>query len=322
MGRVVALGSSNTDLVLRLPRLPAPGETILGGEFAQVAGGKGANQAVAAARAGAEVLFVAALGEDAYGDDAFQRLSAEGLDLTHLRRIAGQSSGLALIFVEPGGRNMIGVAPGANNALTPADVAAIPDSAFAAPGAFLAPLESPLETVHAGLSRAKMAGLTTVFNPAPANPRVADREWLSLVDVLVVNEPEAGLLTGCIRRLDTRRELENAASTLLSWGAVNVIITLGEAGYLMAANSAMEIHPARETRAIDTVAAGDTFVGYLAAGLASGMNLVASAARANLAAAYAVTRTGAQNSIPHARDLEKFDPPPRLMPKRLVKHGR
>lgn len=293
---VVVLGSANTDLVLRAPRLPRPGETVLQGEFFQAAGGKGANQAVAAARAGAKVTFLAAVGDDAFGDRAVAGYEREGIDCGLIRRIAGVATGTALILVDHSGENMIGVASGANALITPEDIDRVPESVFAAARVFLTSLEVPLAAVVRGLERAKAAGLTTILNPAPAIGEVASRHVLALVDVLTPNEGEASALA-------EGAGVAGAAAMLRRNGAGAVVVTLGPAGCLVVEAAAVEV-PGLRVAAVDATAAGDAFNGALAVALAEGRPLVEAAAWANRAAALAVTRAGAQPSLPRREEIE------------------
>ncbi|MGE5191988.1 MAG: PfkB family carbohydrate kinase, partial [Deltaproteobacteria bacterium] len=203
--RIIVMGSINTDLVIRGPRLPGPGETVIGGEFYQAAGGKGANQAVAAARAALDpVTFLGAVGDDGLGQAALERFQAENLICDYLKVIPGKPSGVALILVDESGQNLISVAAGANACLSPAAVDAIPEAVFSAAKVFLTCLETPLETVARGLARARRAGLLTILNPAPASRDVLDSGILSLVDVLTPNAGEAALLTTGQTRADDR----------------------------------------------------------------------------------------------------------------------
>src|SRR5437879_2126387 len=182
MARVVVLGSSNTDLTVRLPQLPTPGQTVLGGPFLVGPGGKGANQAVAARRAGADVVFLTAVGDDPWGRQSLDRYRDEGIDVSHAVVVPGAASGVALIFVDEAGENMIGVAPGANAQLAPDAIDRVPSSVFSAGGVFLAGLEVPLETVARAVARARRAGMRVVLNPAPARGRVVDPDLLGDVD--------------------------------------------------------------------------------------------------------------------------------------------
>lgn len=305
---VVVLGSSNTDMIVRVPRLPSPGETVLGGAFFQAPGGKGANQAVAAARAGAHVVFLASVGADSFGSSALALLTHEGIDVSLVRRAPDAASGVALILVDEEGQNLIAVAPGANAQLTPSDIGELPDAVFAAgaQGVFVTQWETPPATVHAGLSRARTAGLATVFNPAPAPETGSGFElsWLALVDYLILNEHEAESLTGhaATGPDDARR----AATRLTQAGPRGVIVTLGANGYVLAEGERAEHVAGHRVPAVDTVAAGDTFVGVFACALAEGRAASAAAAWANRASAISVTRQGAQPSIPFRAEIESF----------------
>ena len=195
--QIIVLGSINADLVIQSPKLPRAGETVLGGEFYQAGGGKGANQAVAAARTlQGTVGFIAAVGNDDFGRSSIKALKREGIATQHIRMRENQSTGVALIMVDSQGENQISVASGANASLTPDDIAVIEDDFFADARVFVACLESPLDTVIAGLKRAKAAGLTTILNPAPAQEEIRSAEVLELVDVLTPNESEAQLISG------------------------------------------------------------------------------------------------------------------------------
>jgi ribokinase len=306
---LLVLGSINTDLVIRGPRLPRPGETVLGGEFYESPGGKGANQAVAAARAagrrGPRVTFLGSRGDDAYGRAADERLRAEAIDCQHLKVAADQASGVALILVGPQGENLIGVAPGANAHLSPDDIDAVPQSVFDNAGVFLASLESPLAAVRRGLERAKAAGVLTIVNPAPAVPEVAMPEFLKLVDVLTPNESEAALLAG--GQAMNNDDLPQLALSWQSLGCPSAVFTLGSRGALVVSRAAGTIAIAgHAVQAVDTTAAGDAFNGALAVALCEGRSLAAAADWANRAAALSVTRRGAQPSLPGRQGIERF----------------
>ncbi len=316
MSKVVVLGSSNMDLVLRSDRLPQPGETVLGTDFFQTFGGKGANQAVAAKRAGADVTFIAAVGADAFGGQMLEQFRREGLNVEHVKVVQGKPTGVALILVDAEGRNMIAVHPGANHALTPEDVALLPDSVFAGPGVFVAQLETPLETVRAALRRARAGGLFTILNPAPVPAGQADINVFLQADLLVPNETEL------VQLLDTRaKELEGVGkqhSRFQNKGQ-SLLITAGEQGcYLLPGNSHSladtKVHiPALRVKTVDTVAAGDAFVGALACWLTeheqmhetSTEHLISAAKWATHAAALSVTRHGAQPSLPYREEIER-----------------
>ena len=292
---VLILGFVNTDLVIRSPRLPRPGETVLGGEFYQAAGGKGANQAVAAARATGEhgrVAFIGAVGDDDYGRESRRGLLAEGIDCSHLKEIASVASGIALILVDEHGENLISVASGANARLLPADVDAFPTSLFQQCKVFLACLESPLATVERGLTRAKEQRLITILNPAPVEDSAAVKKLLPLVDLLTPNELELAALAGI--PVDTLESAAAAAKIVLSLGARQIIVTLGAAGSVVVDETGTAHHiPAFPVTPIDTTAAGDCFSGSLAAALAEGQPLLTAARFASAAAALSVTRRGA-----------------------------
>jgi ribokinase len=294
---IIVLGSVNTDLVIRSPRIPAPGETVLGGEYFQASGGKGANQAVAAARAARDpVTFIAAVGDDEFGRAARDNFSRENLVSQYITTVPNQPSGVALIFVDEQGENAISVASGANLHLTPQHVDALPENLFAAAGVFLCCLESPVETVVRGLQRARAAGLVTILNPAPALPEIATPEILALVDVLTPNAGEAALLSG-------RDDVEEAAQQLRNLGCGCVITTLGPDGCQITGETNVRI-PGRKVTAVDTTAAGDAFNGALAVAVSEGLALEQAAHWATAAAALAVTRSGAQPSLANRDAIE------------------
>lgn len=301
--RIIVLGSINTDLVIRSPSLPRPGETILGGEFYRAAGGKGANQAVAAARSSREpVTFLAAVGDDSFGHESLAGLQRENLDTRFLKLVPDQPSGVALILVDAGGQNLISVASGANLHLRPDDVHAVPIEVWQNARVFVACLESPLETVMAGLRRAKQNGLTTIINPAPADREILFAVGLRLIDVFTPNESEAALLTG--REVRSADEAEAAARQLQSAGCSRVIITRGEHGCCVLDGDSVTHLPAKRVEAVDAVAAGDVFNGALATALAEGRPLIEAAHFASVAASISVTRRGAQPSIPTRDEIE------------------
>lgn len=304
---IVVVGSANTDLVVRTARLPKPGETVLGGEFSQVGGGKGANQAVAAARAGGRVSFVAKVGDDEFGAAAVRSYQAEGIDTRSVTRASGTASGVALILVDADGENAIAVASGANGLLSPADIDAAAD-AIAAADVLLIQLEIPVETVARAVDVAATAGCRVILNPAPAVPLSPD--ILGKVSLITPNETEAGMLAGCtVRDLVTARD---TASRLCTLGPAAAVLTLGRDGCLVAGvlpqHDAAPLPPTRiashPVTAVDTVAAGDVFNGALAVAIAEGLSLREAAAFGNAAAAIAVTRRGAQASAPRRGEIE------------------
>jgi ribokinase len=306
MARVVVLGSSNTDMTVRLTRLPAPGETRLGGAFATGPGGKGANQAVAARRAGAEVTFLTAVGDDTLGRQALEHYGREGLDVSRVRIVPGVPSGVALIFVGDGGENMIGVAPGANERLVADDIADLPGSLFAPDAIFLASLEVPVDTVLRGLRRARAEGMTTVLNPAPIDPAILDREISGLIDVLTPNQEEALALSELTRRGHDLAGAVEAARRLRARGFERVAVTLGPEGCLVATHEGCILVSAPAVAAVDTVGAGDAFNGALAVALAEGRPLIDAAEWACAAGALAVTRPGAQGASPRREEIDRL----------------
>jgi ribokinase len=297
MPRVVVLGASLMDMNMRLDRLPAPGETRLGSEFFLLPGGKGANQAVAARRAGADVLLLTAFGEDHLGVRIRDNLFAEKVDLDHALVVPGASTGVALILVDGQGENLIGVAMGANATLTPDFIDALPPAVFEGPGAFLASLEVPLETVARAVARARAGGLTVVVNPAPAAPELFTPEFLKQIDVLTPNESECEALVGS----------KEPKSLNMLHGLPDVVVTLGAEGCVVFARDGpftkLEAFP---VEVVDTVGAGDAFSAVLAVGLAEGLSLVEAAYRANAGAAIAVTGKGAQGALPTAAQIHEM----------------
>jgi ribokinase len=292
--RVAIIGSSNTDFVLVCDRLPQPGETLLGGEFQRHAGGKGANQAVAAARAGAKVTFIGARGDDEIGKSAAAALRREGIDLRHFTVRPGVPSGVALILL--GGRsreNIIAVARSANDTLSLDDIQAAAASIEGAQ-AVVAQLETPLAATVAAAQLAARASIPFVLNPAPA--RTLPRSLLRLVHTLTPNEHEATLLTG-------EREPEAAALRLVALGCRQVIVTLGARGALLCHENGCAHFRAPKVKAIDTVGAGDCFTGWLALGVAAGYAVEDSIRRALAAASLSVTRPGAQAGMPFREEI-------------------
>jgi ribokinase len=293
------VGSVNIDLVVEVARLPVAGETVLGGTFRTAGGGKGANQAVAAARLGARVDLVACIGQDVNGRHLRAALRAERVGLRDVRRVA-QATGVAVILVERGGQNVIAVASGANASLTPLDVQNA-EGRLAQADTVVAQLEVPLDAVAAAASVARRTGAIFVLNGAPARPDLD--EVLRLVDVLVVNETELGIFTGSRA---ARGEEVVAAQELLRCGPRAVVVTLGARGAVLVEATGTTAVPAFAVHAVDTTAAGDAFVGALAARL-HGVEALAEAARyASAAAALACTRPGAQPSLPTAAEVERL----------------
>jgi ribokinase len=300
-GKIVVVGSSNTDMIIKVDRLPGPGETVSGGAFSTAAGGKGANQAVAAARAGAEVGFVARVGEDSFGEQAITGFVGDGIDVRHVTRDPAAPSGVALIFVDDSGENSIAVAPGANARLTPEDVEAA-GGLITGADVVVMQLETPIETVERAAALAREHGVRVILNPAPAQP-LSD-EILGKVSILTPNESEAELLTGI--QVEDDAGAEAAARTLAARGVETVILTLGARGAFVFESDSRELVPGFEVQAVDTTAAGDVFNGSLAVGLAEGMQLAPAVRFANAAAALSVTKLGAQPSAPTRSEIEDF----------------
>lgn len=302
---IIVLGSVNTDLVVKVAELPRPGATVIGGVFYQNQGGKGANQAVAAARlAQCPVSLLAAVGNDNFGRESLSHLSQEKLELSHLITKTSVSSGIALIMVDSKGENLIAVASGANALLSPADIEGIPSDVFGRATVFLSCLEIPVETVITGLKKAKALGLTTILNPAPAAGNILTM-LRGLVDILTPNESEAAQLTGISVTDET--SADQAAAIIRTEAKIpSVIFTLGAEGCILANDSGVRHFPAFVVEAVDTTAAGDAFNGALAVGLAEGLAMSEAIRRAMAAAAISVTRLGAQPSLPAREDVESF----------------
>jgi len=295
---VVVVGSSNTDMVIRSRRLPRPGESVVAGQFYTAAGGKGANQAVAAARAGAAVTFVAKLGRDVFGDQAIAGFRREGIECRWIARDPKVPSGIALILVEEGGENLISVALGANMKLSPADVERA-SGAIAQAGALVLQLEVPLPAVRRAVAIARRNGVPVVFNPAPAPRKPLPKALLRQIDYLVLNETEMEAIAGSGDFAAARR--------LLDAGVGEVILTRGKKGAATLDGSPRPwLIPGYKVKAVDAVGAGDAFVGTLAAFLAEGRSLEESLDLANAAAAISVTRKGAQPSMPRRAEILRF----------------
>lgn len=297
---ILVIGSLNMDLVVRAPRLPLPGETLSGEQFATVAGGKGANQAVAAARLGAQVAMLGCLGDDAYSTQLRAGLAAEGIDHSGVASLPGRASGVALIVVGADSQNAIVVVAGSNAELDAAHLARF-DAALQAADIVICQLEIPLPTVGAALQRAHALGKTVILNPAPATGPLPP-EWLACIDYLIPNESEAAALSGL--PVSSQAEAGLAAQHLLGTGVRRVLVTLGAAGVLHATPAGLQHFPAQAVQAVDTTAAGDTFVGGFAAALAQGLDEAEAIRFGQAAAALSVTRAGAQPSIPHLAEVQ------------------
>jgi ribokinase len=297
--RVLVVGSANVDFTVAAARLPSPGETVSGGTLLVNHGGKGANQAVAARRLGADVRFIGCVGADAPGARIRTQLAREGIGVDGLVTASEAATGTALIVVDAVGRNQIAVAPGANHRLTVDHLAARAED-FAWAEAVVCQLETPVATVLWALEEAGRRGLVTLLNPAPVVP-LPDEVW-PLVGYLTPNAGEAGRLSG--HTTDTPAGVRAAARALLDRGPRAVIVTLGERGALVCEAGGMREVPAPAVDVVDTTAAGDAFNGALVVALGAGRALVDAAGLANRAAALACTRRGAQDSLPRREDVE------------------
>ncbi len=291
--RICVIGSLNMDLVVQAPTLPAPGQTVLGGPFATFPGGKGANQAVAAARAGADVHMVGAVGDDGYGEALRAGLARERIEHAKVLRRDGVSSGVALIAVAPDGQNTIIVAPGANASLMVEEIDRA-SGIIAEADALLLQLEVPLPVIARAANHARQASTLVILNPAPAQP--LPREMLAAADFVVPNETEVAALTGVLPVDWSSAEV--AVQRLVEAGARSVLVTLGSRGALLWHNGQAHQQPAFNVRALDATAAGDAFLGAFAVALAEGQPAAEAARWGAAAGALAATVTGAQPSLP------------------------
>lgn len=295
------VGSSNIDLVARVPRLPAPGETLVGSSFHMGYGGKGANQAVMAARLGAQVTVVTKVGRDVFGEDTLKNYKEQGIDTTYVLFDEKLFSGVAPITVdEKSGQNSIVIVPGANNGLSPADARAA-SGAIQSADVLICQLEVPLETTLEAFRIAReKSGVLTILNPAPAAP--LPNELLSLTDIIAPNETETALLTGL--PVETIEQADEAARALRARGPQTVIITLGARGVLfLAGDEAPEHVPARQVQAVDSTGAGDAFVGSLAYFLGAKRPLRDAIQRASAVATQSVLKVGTQTSFPKRDEI-------------------
>ncbi|AWA36760.1 TPA: ribokinase [Klebsiella pneumoniae] len=300
-GKLVVLGSINADHILNLDAFPTPGETVTGHHYQVAFGGKGANQAVAAGRSGADIAFIACTGDDDIGERIRRQLASDKIDVAPVRAVAGEATGVALIFVNAEGENVIGIHAGANAALSVSQVEAEKER-IASAQALLMQLESPLESVIAAAKIAHHHHTTVVLNPAPA--RELPDELLALVDIITPNETEAEKLTGI--RVESDEDAAKAANVLHAKGIGTVMITLGSRGVWLSAEGESRRIPGFRVQAIDTIAAGDTFNGALVTALLEGTALPEAICFAHAAAAIAVTRKGAQPSVPWRTEIDEF----------------
>ena len=297
MGKLLVIGSSNRDLIMQVNHLPLPGETVGEGNYHSVNGGKGANQAVAAARAGGNVMFLSAVGEDSFGDEMLEAFKNDGIDTSYILRSGKSPTGTAMIFVEGSGENCIGVAPGANFDLLPEHISGS-KQLFEEADFILLQMEIPMPTIYAAIDMAKDCGCFVILNPAPASK--IDDNHLKKVDLLIPNETEAEILSG------TKEGGTDSVSNLIQSGVEKIILTQGSSGCTLYSGSNNKHFEALKVEAVDTTAAGDVFCGNLAARLAAGDLLEDAIAFAIGASAIAVTRLGAQPSAPQfteVRDL-------------------
>lgn len=301
--QIVVIGSVNTDMVVKGSRLPGPGVTVTGGQFVMAAGGKGANQAVAAARLGADVTLVAKVGRDVFGDQAIENFKRERVRTDCIVRDDVNATGVALILVDDAGENMISVASGANHALTPDEIAAAAGRIRSADLVMLQ-LEIPMDTVCAAARIAAEAGVPVILDPAPAAP--LPDELLRHVAYLTPNESEAERLTGVV--VNDEASAKEAAARLRTAGASCVIVTLGANGALVAAPDRTELVPGERVEAVDTTAAGDAFNGGLAQALGSRLELIEAVRQACRVGALSAAKLGAQPSLPTAEELLSFEP--------------
>lgn len=295
---IYVIGSSNTDMVVKSDRLPRPGETVIGGTFFMSAGGKGANQAVAAARLGGKVTFIANVGNDLFGQQAITHFRNEGINTQFVTTDPQAASGVALINVDKQGENSITVAPGANGNLKYEKVEIGLNDATAS-SIFLIQLEIPLATVEKAIRQSISRGHRVILNPAPAQK--IKKEMLKGLFLVTPNESEAHLLTGI--KVTSRKSMERAAEKLVAMGAANVIITLGAKGAYLHTVDAKGIIQAPKVRAVDATGAGDCFNGALAVALSKELSMIKAVTFAVKAASISVTRKGAQASMPFGSEL-------------------
>lgn len=299
--KVVVIGSYNTDLTIKTMRIPRPGETVIGGIFSEGGGGKGANQAVAAARAGANVSFIARVGNDILGKEGKQRLTEEGIDTTYITHDNDAATGVAFIVVDERGENSIVVASGANARLSSDDMRTAKKEISSA-GVLLVQLESPLDAIQTAIHQCKENGTTVILNPAPAQS--LEKKFLQEIDIITPNKVEAEMLTGI--KITDEESLRSITKKFFEFGIKCVLITLGSKGVFVGLHDSMELIPSFKVRTIDSTGAGDVFSGSLAAFLSEGMSIDQSVRMANASASISVTRMGAQNSAPRRNEIELF----------------
>ena len=300
--RVAVVGSMNMDLVVQTSHFPKPGETVIGSDLLTIPGGKGANQAVAAARLGANVAMIGRVGDDLFGRQLQDNLAADQIDLRHVKVTPDTASGVALIVVDESGQNSIVVSSGANARVTVADVDSAAKTITTA-DVLVLQLEIPLDAVAKAAQLARQSGVQVILNPAPATKLPA--ELLALVDILIPNESETTTITGL--PTGSQEEIESAAADLLAAGVSSVILTLGEKGAFIAQEGTTRHIPALIVeQVVDTTAAGDAFVGGLATAIGEGKSITEAVSWGNATGALAVTRAGAQPSLPIRKEVEKL----------------
>ena len=301
MRKIVVIGSSNVDLIMKMDHLPEKGETVTGAKFMQVYGGKGANQAVAAARAGGNVSFVSCVGEDAYTPQMVQNYKKDGIDTRFVFKEKGVASGHALIMIDDSGENIISVASEANNLLLPGKIdEALP--VFDEAAMIVMQFETPEETIKYVIDIANNKRIPVMWNMAPA--KTFDFSYVPKINILVLNEVEAGFLAEM--PVETEADAEKAAQKLVDRGVEKVIITLGSKGAFVVTKTEKVSVPAFKVEAVDTTAAGDTFCGAFAVALVEGKPLKEALQFASAAAAISVTRMGAQPSAPTRKEIDTF----------------
>lgn len=295
---IIVVGSLNMDLVVRTSRHPKIGETILGSDFRTFPGGKGANQAVAAARLGGKVWMVGRVGRDDFGEALLQSAAADGVETDYIQKDPNAATGVALITVDQAGQNTIVVASGANGQVSPEDVIRA-ENLFEQAGVLLLQLESPIPAVQKAVEIASRHGVRVILNPAPAPSQPLNPELLAGVDYLIPNQTELSLLSG-------KEDLSEGVEILRSCGVGQVIVTLGGDGVLLAHDQGVERIPAFPVKAVDTTAAGDAFMGAFAVALVAGIDVRQAAVWGNAAGALSVMRPGAQPSLPTKQELDRF----------------
>lgn len=300
--KITVIGSTNVDLIIKSPRIPAVGETVIGGEFFSAGGGKGANQAVAAARAGGDVTFISSVGSDDFGAKSIEGFKEDGINTEFVKIFENSSTGIALIMVDSSGQNSISVASGANVDLLPSEFSDEMIERIISSQILLMQLETPIETIEYAANLAAQNKVSVILNPAPAQ-KLSD-DLLKIIDIITPNEVEAEMLTE-IKIVDID-SAKSASEVLLKKGVKTVIITMGSKGCYLRTNELDFYQQAFKVNAVDSTASGDVFNGALAASLSSNINIIDSVKYASAAAAISVTKIGAQDSAPNKDKIESF----------------